>query len=56
MELVSLFIEPSAFLPKPYAAQDLADAVAKLLSGGNELHQKEDHEPDDKVGQSRLCI
>ena len=27
----SLFVEPSAFLPKPYTAQQLTEAVAALL-------------------------
>ena len=29
----SLFVEPSAFLPKPYMAQQLTEAVAQLLNG-----------------------
>ena len=29
----SLFVEPSAFLPKPYANEQLVAAVADLLSG-----------------------
>lgn len=30
----TLFVEPSAFLPKPYTAQDLTEAVSKLLWAG----------------------
>ena len=29
----SLFVEPSAFLPKPYTAQELSKAVAELVRG-----------------------
>jgi len=30
-----LFVEPSAFLPKPYTAQDLIQAVDNLLAANN---------------------
>ncbi len=34
--LQTLFGEPSAFLPKPYTAKDLTNAVSELLSPRNE--------------------